>query len=121
MWHCKAALAVGLLLAGCQQPGGVGLASSPYADGERHTEPVVYNDRHYDVSFRFDAAGNLYEVNVAGKGRALGATQGDQAIVEQVASSAVRHFGCPTGQRGHIVEGSARHGGRAWDMQVRCA
>lgn len=116
-----AAAAAGVLMAGCVPTSGVTVVSSPYADGQRHTEPVIYNGRRYDVSFEFDAAGAIYVVNVAGKGRALGATDGDRAIVEQVASSAVRHFGCPTGQRGQIVPGSPRHGGTAWDMQVRCA
>jgi hypothetical protein len=121
MWHCGLALAMGLALSGCEQPRGAVIVSSPYADGAEYTEPVVYNGKRYDVSLRYQAAGNLYDVTVAGNGRKLGGTPGDQQIVEQVAISAVRHFGCPTGQRGHVVSGSARHGGSAWGMQVRCA
>jgi hypothetical protein len=114
-------MALGVVLSGCEKPSGVTVVSSPYADGVEHVEPVVYNGKRYDVSFRFQAAGNIYEVTVAGKGRKLGATPGDQQIVEQVAISAVRHFACPTGQRGQVVSGSTQHGGSAWGMQVRCA
>lgn len=121
MWHCGLAMALGVVLSGCEKPSGVTVVSSPYADGVEHIEPVVYNGKRYDVSFRFQAAGNIYEVTVAGKGRKLGATPGDQQIVEQVAISAVRHFACPTGQRGQVVSGSTQHGGSAWGMQVRCA
>jgi hypothetical protein len=121
MWHCGLALAMGLTVSGCEQPGGVAVAASPYADGAEYVEPVVYNGKRYDVSLRFQPAVKVYDVTVAGKGRKLGGTPGDQQIVEQVAISAVRHFGCPTGQRGQVVSGSARHAGSHWGMQVRCA
>ena len=122
MWHCGLALAMGLAVSGCEQPGeAAAVVSSPYADGAEHVEPIVYNGKRYDVSLRFLAPANVYDVTVAGTGRKLGGTPGDRQIVEQVAMSAVRHFGCPTGQRGQVVEGSARHGGSAWGMQVRCA
>jgi hypothetical protein len=111
-WHCRDA---------SSRAGAGGRIASPYADGGEHVEPIVYNGKRYDVSLRFQPAGNVYDVTVAGNGRKLGGTPGDQQIVEQVAISAVRHFGCPTGQRGHVVSGSARHGGSAWGMQVRCA
>ena len=122
MWHCGLAVAMGLVLSGCEQPkGAVAVVASPYSDGVEHVEPIIYNGKRYDVSFRFQAAGNVYDVKVAGKGRKLGGTAGDRQIVEQVAISAVRHFACPTGQRGEVVSGSALHGGSAWGLQVRCA
>ena len=121
MWHCGLALAAGLALSACEQPSRVEVAVSPYADGQEHVEPIVFNGKRYDVSFRFRPAGNHYEVTVQGKGRKLGATPGDRQIVEQVAVSAVRHFACATGQRGEVVAGSPQHGGSAWGMQVRCA
>ena len=129
MWHCGLALAMGLTVSGCEQPGGVAVAASPYSDGAQYVEPVVYNGRRYDVSLRFQPAVNVYDVTVAGKGRKLGGTPGDQQIVEQVAVSAVRHFGCPTGQRGpgrgvellgeaHLGPGEVLHrdddGGAGW-------
>lgn len=113
--------AAALAAAGCQEARGVRIVSSPYADGVKHTEPVFYNGKHYEVSFRFNAGADLYHVTVAGKGRRLGGTPGDQEIVEQVAVSAVRHFACPTGQRGQVVPGSARHGDGAWALDARCA
>ncbi len=122
MWHCGLALAMGMVLSGCEKPpSGVTIVSSPYADGVEHVEPIVYNGKRYDVSFRFKASDNHYDVTVEGRGRKIGATAGDQKIVEQVAISAVRHFACPTGQRGQVVSGSAQHAGSGWAMRVRCA
>jgi hypothetical protein len=122
MWHCGLALAMGLVVSGCEQPPqGPAVVVSPYADGGEHVEPIVYNGKRYEVSLRFQPAGNVYDVTVAGNGRKLGGTPGDQQIVEQVAISAVRHFGCATGQRSQVISGSARHGGSAWGLQVRCA
>jgi hypothetical protein len=110
-----------MVLSGCEQPKGVVIVSSPYADGAEHVEPIVYNGKRYDVSFRFQATGNVYDVRVEGRGRKLHSTAGDQKIVEQVGLSAVRHFACPTGQRGHVVSGSPQHGDDAWKMRIRCA
>lgn len=114
-------IAAALAAAGCQETRGVRIVSSPYADGAKHTEPVFYNGKHYDVSFQFNAAADLYQVTVAGKGRRLSGTPGDQQIIEQVAVSAIRHFACPTGQRGQVVPGSIRHGDGAWALEARCA
>ena len=121
MWHCGLALAMGLAVSGCDKSSEATIVASPYADGEELREPIIYNGKRYEVSFRFKAAGNLYDVEVTAGGRRLGGTEGDRRIVEQVAMSAVRHFACPTGQRGQVVSGSARHGAGAWGMQVRCA
>ena len=122
MWHCGLALAMGLVVSGCEEPKGPAtVVASPYADGGEHVEPIVYNGKRYEVSLRFQPDGNVYDVTVAGNGRKLGGTPGDQQIVEQVAISAVRHFGCATGQRSQVISGSARHGGSAWGLQVRCA
>ena len=122
MWHCGLALAMGLVVSGCEQPKApAAIVASPYADGGEHVEPIVYNGKRYEVSLRFKPAGNVYDVTVAGNGRKLGGTPGDQQIVEQVAISAVRHFGCATGQRSQVISGSARHAGSAWGLQVRCA
>lgn len=121
MWHCGLGLALGLAVSGCDKPSGATIVTSPYANGEEQKEPIIYNGKRYEVSFRFQAAGNLYDVEVTAERRKLGGTEGDRRVVEQVAMSAVRHFACPTGQRSQVVSGSARHGGSGWGMQVRCA
>jgi hypothetical protein len=121
MGLCSILLGLGVAATACQEKPAVPVVASPYADGAQHTEPVVYNGRPYEVSFRFDAAAKHYEVTVAGKGRKIGATAGDRQIVEQIAASTVRHFACPTGQRGEIVPGSVRHAGDGWAMQARCS
>ena len=107
-------------LTACKSASGVRIASTPYADGSRHTEPVNYNGKRYQVSFRYMPQNRNYLVEVAGKGRNLGARPGDRAIVEQVASSTVRHFACPNGQKATIVPGTAHHDRGKWRMNARC-
>ena len=113
-------LAAAGLFAGCAGKQ-ARVVSSPYANGVAHTEPVNYNGKSYAVRFRFNATLNVYDVTVRGKGRVLGSKPGDQAVVEQVAKSAIRHFACPNGQKGYTVPGTARHAAGSWHMQTRCA
>lgn len=106
----------------CASRGHVTVVQSAYADGVMHTEPVFYNDKHYDVSFRYNAGLDAYDVTVAGrKGRRLGGKAGDQAIVEQIAASALTHFACANNQRSSIVAGTSTHANGRWTMQTRCA
>ena len=105
----------------CASRGHVTVVNSPYADGAMYTEPVFYNDKHYDVSFRYNTGINAYDVTVAGrKGRRLSDKAGDQAIVEQIAASAVTHFACANGQKSTVVPGSSHHADGRWTMQTRC-
>jgi hypothetical protein len=116
------ALASVVAVTACAGKGNVNVISSSYADGVTHTEPVFYNDKHYAVTFRYIAGANAYDVTVAGKGgRSLGNKDGDQAIVESIAASTVRHFACANGQKSAIVAGTTRHGEGRWAMQARCA
>lgn len=120
----RSAIAVlaAVLAAACTSKSNINVVSSPYADGVNHTEPVFYNGRHYDVSFRFDAHANAYEVSVAGKGgRSLGSEAGDQAIIEAIATSTVRHFACAASQKASVMPGSPRHSDGRWSLQARCA
>ncbi len=108
-------------LAACSSPQNrVRVVSTPYADGRTHSEPVNYNGRNYRVSFSYRPAINGYHVVISAPGRAIGGTAGDRAIIEQIAKSTVRHFGCPDSQKGHIVPGSQRHANGRWTMQARC-
>jgi hypothetical protein len=117
-----AAISLGMMLAACaSQKTPVMVVSSPYQSGQRHTEPVFYNGKHYEVSFAFNAIGNVYDMTVSGSdGRPLGGTAGDRRTIEAIAASAVRHFACPERQKGHIVVNSTRHDGRTWQLQARC-
>jgi hypothetical protein len=117
-----AAIVFGMMLAACaSQKTSVMVVSSPYQSGQRHTEPVFYNGKHYEVSFTFNAVANVYDMTVSGSdGRPLGSTGGDRKTVESIAASAVRHFACPERQKGHIVVNSTRHDGTAWQLQARC-
>jgi hypothetical protein len=121
-----AALAVSVCVVSCtstRQPATV-TASTPsiHQAGKRMSEPVFYNGKHYDVSFTFNSALNAYDMTVAGDGgRKIGSTPGDQKIVEQIASSTVRHFACPTGQKGYILAGSSRYRDNGtWALQAAC-
>jgi hypothetical protein len=115
-----AALASGGCQHEVQKP--VNVVSSPYKSGVKHSEPVFFNGKHYKVSFTYSAARNNYDVTVAGRGgRQLGGQPGDQKIVEQIGSSAVRHFACASGQKAQILPGSQAHAKGSWNMQARCA
>ena len=109
-------------LVACASKSQVTIITSEYADGIARTEPVFYNDKHYEVTFRYNAGINAYDVTVAGKnGRRLGSKDGDQAIIENIAASAVSHFACANGQRSAIVPGATRHNAGSWDTRARCA
>jgi len=97
------------------------VVSSPYGDGRNHSEPVFYNGKHYALRFKYVAHQDLYNVKIAGKGgRSLGSKPGDQKIVSNVVSSAVRHFACARGKKAYVLPGTARHSKGAWAMQARC-
>lgn len=116
-----AVLSALLATTACAPKNQINVVSSPYADGVTHTEPVFYNGKHYDVSFRFNAHANAYEVTVAGKGgRPLAAGDGDRVIVEAIGTSTVRHFACATGHKSAVVPGTTRHAAGRWDMRTRC-
>ncbi|MFO1091193.1 MAG: hypothetical protein U1E46_16580 [Hyphomicrobiales bacterium] len=94
---------------------------SPYQPGKKQSEPVFYNGKHYDVSFTYNQTLNAYDMTVTGDGgRKLGSTPGDQQVVEQIASSTVRHFACPNGQKGYVLAGSSRYDSGAWALQATC-
>ncbi len=110
-----------LVLAACQTQNNVRVVSSPYSSGKTHTEPVVYNGKPYNVGFTYRASRDAYDITVSGKnGRALGGSEGDRKIVEQIGSSTVRHYACPSSKKGRIVPGSSRHTGNKWQMQAKC-
>ncbi len=96
------------------------IVASPYGDGVEHREPVFFTGRHYNVTFRYIAERASYDMKVEGQGRTLGGGPGDQQIVEQVASSALSHFACPTKQRAQIVPETASHVAGVWTLQARC-
>jgi len=98
------------------------VVSSPYASGVQYSEPVFYNGKNYKMDFRYQAARNAYDVKVSGKGgRRLGSKPGDQKIVSDMVSSAIRHFACANGQKATVLPGTARSQNGAWAMQARCA
>jgi len=113
-------IALGLTIAGCSQ-NKPRVVSSPYASGQTKVEPVFYNGKHYKMKFRYIATQDVYDVNISGKGgRLLGGKSGDQTIVSDVASSAIRHFACARTQKARIVPGTIRHTGSSWNMKAKC-
>ncbi|HHN66443.1 MAG TPA: hypothetical protein ENK15_00180 [Thermopetrobacter sp.] len=111
----------GLIVAACAQGGGPEkaprLEAGPVKAAAARREPVIYNGRRYVVTFR--KAGEGWLTTVAAPGRALGGTEGDRRIVEQIARSTVRHYTCRDGQKGR-VRGPARHHDGVWRMTIRC-
>lgn len=97
------------------------VVTSPYRDGSSHSEPVFYNGKHYKLRFKYVAHRDLYDVNIIGKGgRKLGGKPGDEKIVSDVVSSAIRHFACARGKKAFVVPGTPSHNKGAWNMQARC-
>jgi len=120
MWRGGFLILATLVLAACSQ-NRARVVSSPYADGVRHSEPVFYNGKHYKLRFKYQAHLNTYAVNVAGSGgRRLGGKPGDQKIVSDMVSSALRHFTCAQGQKAFVLPGTAQHANGSWNMQARC-
>ena len=108
-------------MTGCANPPAARVVSMSAGTKATHSEPVFYNDKHYMVDFSYSSAHSAYTVKVSGKGRSLGGTDGDRKIIEQIAISAVRHFACPSRLKGHVVPGTTRHTGTAWQLRARCA
>jgi hypothetical protein len=109
-----------LVVAACGEATRPPVLASPYGDGIEHTEPVFFTGKHYNVTFKYVAAQASYEMRVEGDGHVLGPRPGDQKTAEQVASSALSHFGCPTKHRARIVAGSVSPVAGAWILQARC-
>ncbi len=109
-----------IALAACEKKKTAAIVASPYGDGVEHREPVFFTGKHYNVTFRYIAARASYDMKVEGQGRKLGGGPGDLQIVEQVASSALSHFACPTKQRAQIIPETASHVAGAWILQARC-
>src|SRR5262245_45901606 len=117
-----AVMAFGMMLAACaSQQTPVMVVSSPYQSGQRHTEPVFYNGKHYEGASAPRASAHGHDMPGSGRGGGpLGSSARDRKTVEAIAASAVRHFACPERQKGHIVVNSTRHDGTAWQLQARC-
>ncbi len=110
------------VLGGCSNAGNDMIHTAPggAAVSGMRTEPVNYNGRMYRVTFRQKSGPSHYEVVIAAPERKLGGTDGDRKIVEQIATSTVRHFNCRDGHRAHIVSGTQRHENGRWIMQAKC-
>ena len=116
-----AVIAVLAMMTGACTQNKARVVSSPYRDGTNHSEPVFYNGKHYKLRFKYVAHRDIYDVNVVGKGgRKLGGKPGDEKIVSDMVSSAIRHFACARGKKAFVVPGTPQHNNGAWNMQARC-
>jgi hypothetical protein len=121
------ALGVAFALQACGGLPGTGVTASvapvmnpaPAGDGVARREPVFFNGKLYDVSYRFDRLDAAYAMIVEGqRGRAL--TVGDGPASEQLAISSLSHFACPTKLRAKAVQGSLRHEAGKFHLKARC-
>ena len=120
MWKLGVVVLMAMVVGACTQ-NKARVVSSLYSDGVSHSEPVFYNGKNYKLRFKYLAHRNAYDVNIIGKGgRKLGGKPGDQKIVGEVVSSAIRHFACASGQKATIIPGTSNHQGGAWNMQAHC-
>lgn len=110
-----------LLAAACnEKPAEVAILSAPFADGQEHREPIFYNGRMYEVSYRFDAGSAAYALKVTGERRkVLKPTPANAENARQIAISSLSHFACPTRKRAQLL-GAAAHDGEGFTMKARC-
>ena len=93
----------------------------PIATDIQRTETVRYNKRDYIVSFKYDEASELYNVNVKRPSRPMSSNDKDKDNAIQVASSTVSYYSCPRGYRGKLVPGTANYrSNKSWQLAARC-
>ncbi len=106
-----------LALTACQTSG-----SSPYqVNGVAHTEPVEFNGQRYAVTFEYSDALSGYDIQVNRRSKPLTGGDGDRGNSIQVATSAITHFACASGQKARIVDGTAAFGAPTWRLQAKCS
>lgn len=115
------AVALGLMLAGCvQKQAPVTVLAAPIADGKERREPVFYNGKMYEMSYRFDAGLAAYALTVDRKPGAMRANPENAAAARAIGTSSLSHFACPTKLRAQLLPNSLRHSGQGYMMLARC-
>ena len=120
-----AGMACVALLTGCTAPGKLPSPPPPAAKKARpasthatgwRTEPVIYNDRRYTVSFR-QMDRHTRQVKVSPPGRT---TAKDEKLMAFLAVLTVRHFTCTDSQQAKVRPGTMRLHDGHWTMIVEC-
>ena len=123
MKRVAGAVLCALALAACAKapPPPVETAKPPAPPPQVHkaarTEPVFYNGQQYLLKYTYDDSIGVFKVRVSGSSKPLGS--GDQAVAQDIASGALRHFACPKNQTGKI-RGAPVFSDGVWRMTARC-
>ena len=116
-FHLPALLAA-FLLAGCSQPKEVDISrGSQKVQTASRTEPIFYNGKHYNLRYSYNESISAFDMKVNGTTATMKAA--DQKDAEAIATSALRHFACPDGQRGRLSS-TPKYSSGTWSMQARC-
>jgi hypothetical protein len=116
-----ASVAASSLLAGCAESSKVRVTTNttaPKVQTAARSEPIFYNGQHYQVDYRYNDSDRAFDIRVKGTSRAMKSDDRKSAV--EIATSAVRHFACPTGMTGSLTSDPAYASG-IWTMQARCA
>ena len=117
------AAAMALALAGCREgaPASGIVLEAPPPEAARptgwRTEPVIFNGHRYLLRWR-RTPGDAYEARISAPGRRLGATEGDERVVREVAAAAMHHFNCRSREQARVS--ALRPVNGRWEMLVRC-
>jgi hypothetical protein len=106
-------------LAACSQPKNVDITRGSQAvQTASRTEPIFYNGKHYNLRYSYNESLKVFDMKVNGTTATMKA--GDQKDAEAIATSALGHFACPTGQRGRLSN-TPKYTSGTWSLQARCA
>lgn len=110
----------GLLSACAGSPSGVTVLNGPMSDGKPHREPVFFNGKIYNVSYRFDMGRMVYALKVTGQDRFLKASPANAQAATQLGLSSLSHFACPTRHPARMLPGTLAHDGEGYVLEARC-
>ena len=102
-------------LAACGSESGVRVTNSKPAAApapQARSEPIFYNGKTYRLDFG-PRGGGVYDMTVSGM------TSKQQKDAEAVATSSLRYFACPDGQKGRL-QNKPSYASAKWRMQARC-
>ena len=109
-----ACLAAALALAACAENSRVTITqTAPVVQTASRSEPIFYNGKTYRLDYSYAEAAGNFDMRVSG----MGAKQ--QKDAAGLATSALSHFACPTGQPARAI-GAPSYASGVWMLQAKC-
>jgi len=107
--------ATALLLAGCKTSNNITINqhSGGQVQATSRSEPVFYNGKTYQLDYIYTKSSRAFDMRVSGMGPK------QQKDAEAVATSGLRYFACPDGQKSEMI-GAASYASGVWSVQAQC-